>query len=117
MKSLPYVAAVPIIINFFQISFLPICHCSSTSVFLPTDSNLIGLTCRKTPNYDLCVSSFNSVPQRANAADVKSLADIMSSVVLKAKAEAAQSKFTELINQGLKTQSLLTCADYYDTSI
>lgn len=91
------------------------CHCSS--VFLPTNDNLIGSTCRKTPNYDLCVSSFNSVPQSANAADVKSLADIMSSVVLKAKAQAAQSKFTELIKQGLKTQSLLTCADYYDIII
>lgn len=44
-------------------------------------TDLISKTCKKTPNYDLCLSSLQSSPQSSNS-DISGLARIMADLVL-----------------------------------
>ncbi|KAM0988074.1 hypothetical protein ACFX13_012294 [Malus domestica] len=46
--------------------FLPLSHCSRDVIF-PMDANIIDQICKKTPDYNLCVSSLNSDPRSAIA--------------------------------------------------
>ncbi|KAL6193207.1 hypothetical protein ACLB2K_034291 [Fragaria x ananassa] len=112
MKSLTSLAAV--LICFFQISLLPICHCRSA--FPSMDVNLIKETCSKTPKPALCVESLTKVPQSARA-NVKGLAQIMNDDVLRAKAQEVHTQIDLLIKQGTRPQSLLKCAQDYSVVI
>jgi pectinesterase inhibitor-like protein len=59
--------------------FLPFTQCS---IFpLDKSGNLIQQICKKTPNYDLCLSSLLSNPESSNV-DVKGLAQIMADILL-----------------------------------
>lgn len=76
-------------------------------------ANLIDLTCKKTPYYDLCVTSLNSDP-RSSTADVAGLGVIMADVV-KAKATDSLNKINELLTQRPGDKLLANCVDYYHT--
>ncbi|KAK9948528.1 hypothetical protein M0R45_004099 [Rubus argutus] len=77
------------------------------------NANLIDQTCRKTPNYSLCVSSLKSDP-RSKSADVRGLALIMVNVV-KVKAKTTLNRINVLLKKTPKDNSLKDCADRYDT--
>ncbi|XP_034208233.1 cell wall / vacuolar inhibitor of fructosidase 1-like [Prunus dulcis] len=100
-------------IAFCLIVFLPISHCKVS--YFPMGANLIDLTCKKTPYYDLCVISLNSDP-RSYTADVAGLGVVMADVV-KAKATDSLNKINELLTQSPGDRSLTTCVDYYKTVI
>jgi pectinesterase inhibitor-like protein len=61
----------------------------------PNDVNLIQQTCKKTPNYALCMQYLNSDP-KAPSADVTGLALIMANV-MESKAKIAFNKLYQLI--------------------
>lgn len=77
-------------------------------------TDLISKTCKKTPHYDLCLSSLQSSPQSSNS-DISGLARIMADLVL--------SNATDTLNyiHGLLKQSpeedlqrpLANCAELY----
>ena len=100
----------PAFIFLIQLVFHPICHCK---VSFPMDANLIAQTCRKTPNYKLCVSSLQSDP-RSESADVRGLALVMVDVV-KATATTALNRINVLLKETPKDDSLKDCADRYDS--
>nr|WPJ73843.1 cell wall invertase inhibitor 1 [Morus alba] len=81
-------------------------------------SNVIEQTCKRTPNYNLCVSSLRSDP-RSSDADVRGLALIMVGVI-EAKAKETLSHIKGLIKASPKRderQPLSSCADYYNAII
>ncbi|KAM0965822.1 hypothetical protein FF1_021775 [Malus domestica] len=91
--------------------FLPTSHCRS--VFFPRDdANLIDQTCQQTPNYDLCVSSLQSDPRRADA-DVKGLGIIMVDVV-KARVTETLNLINELLMKSPGAEALRSCNRIYN---
>ena len=101
---------LPAFIFLIQLVFHPICHCK---VFFPMDANLIDQTCRKTPNYNLCVSSLKSDP-RSKSADVRGLALVMVNV-LKTKATTTLKRINELLKKTPRDDSLKDCHHMYLT--
>ncbi|OAY27627.1 cell wall / vacuolar inhibitor of fructosidase 1 [Manihot esculenta] len=84
----------------------------STSLPLLQSSDLIQQICKKTPFYDLCVSSLT--PQNP-ITDVKALASTITTLVL-SNATDTLSYIQELIKQGADTQlqkPLANCAELY----
>ncbi|KAJ9181778.1 hypothetical protein P3X46_005836 [Hevea brasiliensis] len=76
--------------------------------------NLIEKTCKKTPYYDLCVSSLQSNPQSSNT-DVRGLASIMGNITL-SDATNTLNYIQELINQTTDPElerPLTHCAELY----
>ncbi|CAK7326307.1 unnamed protein product [Dovyalis caffra] len=104
--------------NFMSISFMFLSITTfllsiSQCAVVPSDANLIQQICKRTPNFDLCVTSLASDPQ-SSTADVNGLALIMVDV-LKAKATSTLN----LINQQLTKspalkQPLTSCASNYN---
>ncbi|TQD73173.1 hypothetical protein C1H46_041302 [Malus baccata] len=92
--------------------FLPLSHCRRAVIF-PMDANLIDQTCKKTPNYNLCVSSLKSDP-RSVKADVASLGFITVDIA-KDKATDTANRINELLKQSPSDQRLKTCATFYHT--
>ncbi|XP_062151836.1 cell wall / vacuolar inhibitor of fructosidase 1-like [Alnus glutinosa] len=84
---------------------------------LPTDgNNLIEQTCRRTPFYDVCISSLKSKP-RSSGADVTGLALTMVDV-LKTKATETLNHIKALLHGSPKLKrSLRSCADSYKAII
>ncbi|KAK9948527.1 hypothetical protein M0R45_004098 [Rubus argutus] len=107
MKNL---MSLPAFIFLIQLVFHPICHCK---VMFPMDANLIDQTCRKTPNYKLCVSSLKSDP-RSKSADVRGLALVMVNVV-KTKATTTLKRINELLKKTPRDDSLKDCHHMYLT--
>lgn len=89
--------------------FLPISQCSS--VVLPMDAKLIDQTCRKTPDYNLCVQSIKLDP-RSSGADVVGLAIIIIDAVGH-KATITMNKINELLKQTPGNQALVDCSNEY----
>uniref|UniRef100_A0A6N2LUI1 Pectinesterase inhibitor domain-containing protein n=1 Tax=Salix viminalis TaxID=40686 RepID=A0A6N2LUI1_SALVM len=76
--------------------------------------DLINKTCRKTPDYNLCVSSLQSNPKSLDA-DVQGLADIMANITL-SNATDTLSYIQILVSQTkdpMLEQSLAYCAEVY----
>ncbi|PNX54923.1 pectinesterase inhibitor-like protein [Trifolium pratense] len=83
----------------------------------PNDANLIQQTCKKTPNYALCIQYLNSDP-KAPSADVTGLALIMVNV-MKNKANIAINKIHQLIGKSPPDQkaTLNSCASKYNAIV
>ncbi|KAL5541494.1 hypothetical protein UlMin_009204 [Ulmus minor] len=94
-----------LVLLLLSIFFLPISQCRAT--------NLIQQTCKKTPNYDLCVSTLRSDSRSSNS-DVVGLALIMVDFV-GAKAKETMKNIKLLLNKnpGNKKKALSSCADNY----
>lgn len=78
------------------------------------DEKLIENTCKRTPNYNVCLQSLKSSPG-SSSADVTGLAQIMVKV-MKAKANDALKRIHELqrVETGPKQRrALSSCADKY----
>ncbi|KAK7291722.1 hypothetical protein RIF29_07095 [Crotalaria pallida] len=91
---------------------IPSSHCRT---FKPRNENLIESTCKKTPNYNVCIQSLKSNPG-SSSADVRGLALIMVNV-MKAKANDALNKTHELqrVATGHKQkEALSSCASKYN---
>ncbi|KAK7247097.1 hypothetical protein RIF29_41974 [Crotalaria pallida] len=84
---------------------------SHSRTFHLNDEKLIENTCKKTPNYNVCIQSLKSNP-RSFGADVGGLALIMVDV-MKAKANEAVSKIRQLQRSGSKP-GLTSCVESYD---
>jgi len=69
---------------------VPRCHIGP-----PNNVDLIQQTCKKTPNYALCIQYLNADP-KAPTADVNGLAQIMVNV-MKTKANDGSNKIHQLI--------------------
>lgn len=82
-------------------------------MLFPMDANLIDQTCKKTPNYNLCVSSLKSDP-RSGKAGVAGLGFITVDIA-KDKATDAANRINELLKQSPSDQRLKTCATFYHT--
>lgn len=111
MKSL-IPATFLIVYALLLIVFLPISQCR---VVVQTNENLIQSTCKKTPNFVLCVSSLKSDP-RSSKADVPGLGLIMVNVI-KAKATKTLNHIRVLLKRGSGTvgkRALISCAANYD---
>lgn len=83
---------------------------------LPLDAgnDLIEKTCKRTPHYDLCVSSLESNPE-SSYSDLKGLAHIMVNIVL-SKATDTLDFIRALLKQEPNTElekSLAYCAELY----
>ncbi|KAM1066321.1 hypothetical protein ACFX2H_021493 [Malus domestica] len=92
--------------------FLPLSHCSRAVIF-PMDANLIDQTCKKTPNYNLWVSSLKS-NLRSTKADMAGLGFITVDMA-KAKATDTANRINELLKQSPNDQTLKSCATFYHT--
>lgn len=83
------------------------------------NKNLIEKTCKKTPNYNLCVISLSKDP-RSYRADIKQLSLIMVDIA-KAKAVTNLKHIKELLKRSTTTgkvkQALSYCVDYYNTIV
>ncbi|KAK7268028.1 hypothetical protein RIF29_20711 [Crotalaria pallida] len=79
--------------------------------FHPNDENLIQSTCKKTPNYNVCIQYLKSNPKSSNA-DVTGLALIMVNVI-KGRATDALNKIHALQKGGSKP-GLDSCASSYN---
>ncbi|XP_061993880.1 cell wall / vacuolar inhibitor of fructosidase 1-like [Rosa rugosa] len=78
---------------------------------LPTEANIVGKTCSRTPNPSVCLSSLKSDPRSAQA-DIYGLAVIMIDVV-KAKSTATLNKINQLLKKSPGDKSLKDCAESY----
>ncbi|RDX94088.1 Cell wall / vacuolar inhibitor of fructosidase 1, partial [Mucuna pruriens] len=90
---------------------IPGSHCRA---LVPNDEKLIENTCKKTPNYSVCLQSLKASPG-SSSADVTGLAQIMVKV-MKAKANDALRRIHELQRVGSGPQerkALSSCADKY----
>ncbi|GAU19171.1 hypothetical protein TSUD_89360 [Trifolium subterraneum] len=83
----------------------------------PNDANLIEQTCKKTPNYAICIKYLNSDP-KARSADVTGLALIMVNV-MKNNANIAVNKIHQLIEKSPPSQktTLNSCASKYNAIV
>ncbi|CAJ1940798.1 unnamed protein product [Sphenostylis stenocarpa] len=92
---------------------IPVSHCRT---FLPNNGNLIDSTCKKTPNYNLCLQYLKASPG-SSSADVSGLALIMVKV-MKAKVNDGLKRIHDLQKGGagpnLK-KALSSCADSYNS--
>lgn len=80
--------------------------------FIPNDEKLIENTCKRTPNYNICLQSLKTNPG-SSGADVNGLAQIMVKV-MKAKATETLHKIHELQRVGAgHKQALSSCASKY----
>ncbi|XP_027333209.1 cell wall / vacuolar inhibitor of fructosidase 1-like [Abrus precatorius] len=106
----------PLILSFFLQTILlmistPGSHCRT---LLPNDEKTIENTCKKTPNYSVCLQSLKANPG-SSGADVNGLAQIMVKV-MKAKANDGLKKIHELQRLGAgptQRKALSSCADKY----
>ncbi|KAI4344759.1 hypothetical protein L6164_011950 [Bauhinia variegata] len=83
----------------------------------PNDVAFIKATCKRTPNYDVCVQSLMSDPKSSQAGDVTGLALIMVNV-MKSKANDALDKINHILRKGrdpTHKHALRECADNYKT--
>ncbi|ESW26405.1 hypothetical protein PHAVU_003G117300 [Phaseolus vulgaris] len=83
--------------------------------FLPNDESLIESTCKKTPNYNLCLQYLKASPG-SSTADVSGLALIMVNVI-KAKANDALKIIHDLQKKGggpKQQGALSSCASNYN---
>ncbi|KAL2338927.1 hypothetical protein Fmac_013373 [Flemingia macrophylla] len=86
-------------------------HCRT---LIPNNEKLIEKTCKKTPNYNVCLESLKASPE-SSSADVTGLAEIMVKVI-KAKASDGLKRIHELqrVEAGTKQKrALSSCADKY----
>ncbi|XP_015867162.2 cell wall / vacuolar inhibitor of fructosidase 1-like [Ziziphus jujuba] len=86
------------------------------SSILPQEepNDLIKKTCKKTPHYDLCISSLESNPQSSNA-DLNGLAMIMVNIVL-SNTTSTLDYIQALLKQAPEPQlqrALANCAELY----
>jgi len=87
---------------------------SQCRTFLPNNENLIESTCKKTPNYNLCLQSLKASPG-SSTADVSGLALIMVNV-MKAKANDALKTIHDLQREGAgakQRRALSSCDSKY----
>nr|KYP52607.1 Pectinesterase inhibitor [Cajanus cajan] len=94
-----------------MISIIPSSHCRTLH---RNDERLIESTCKKTPNYNVCLQYLKASPE-SSSADVTGLALIMVKVI-KAKANDALKIIHELqrVGSGPKQRKALSsCADKY----
>lgn len=114
MKSLMMATRV-LVHAFLLIISLPISQCRVQ----PMDEKLIESICKKTPNFDLCVSSLKSDP-KSSTADVPGLSLIMVDII-KAKATKTLNRIHELLKRGpggfREKQALSSCANSYNVII
>ncbi|KAG4932171.1 hypothetical protein AAZX31_17G035400 [Glycine max] len=108
----------PLILFFYLLAIvvmisIPSSHCSRT--LLPENEKLIENTCKKTPNYNVCLESLKASPG-SSSADVTGLAQIMVKE-MKAKANDALKRIHELQRVGAsgpkQRRALSSCADKY----
>ncbi|ESW26406.1 hypothetical protein PHAVU_003G117400 [Phaseolus vulgaris] len=84
--------------------------------FHPNDESLIESTCKKTPNYNLCLQYLKASPG-SSTADVRGLALIMVNVI-KAKAYDTLKIIHDLQKKGggpKQQEALSSCASKYNT--
>ncbi|KOM33406.1 hypothetical protein LR48_Vigan01g296200 [Vigna angularis] len=106
----------PLILCFFLQAIvvmvtIPASHCRS---FLPSNENLIESTCKRTPNYNLCLQTLKVSPG-SSTTDVSGLALIMVKV-MKAKANDALKIIHDLQGKGAgpkQRRALSSCASKY----
>ncbi|XP_022761287.1 cell wall / vacuolar inhibitor of fructosidase 1-like [Durio zibethinus] len=114
MKNIISFALLQIACSF---TFLPVSQNSALEL-QGNGGNLIETTCKKTPFYNLCVSTLQSDP-RGSSADVAGLARIGADKV-KEKATATLGQITGLLT-GAKDpklkMALRDCVDYYNAII
>ncbi|MED6172464.1 hypothetical protein PIB30_050341 [Stylosanthes scabra] len=84
-------------------------HCRT--LIIPNDANLIESTCRRTPNYNVCIQSLKSNPASLSA-DVRGLALIMVKVMA-SKANDGINIIRELQRSG-PSSALNSCAGKYN---
>lgn len=105
----------PAYIFLFHISLSILLPSTQSSIFPQEEpSNLIEKTCKKTPHYDLCISSLESNPQSSDA-DLNGLAKIMVSIVLSnttSTLDYIQALLKEAPEPGLQ-RALANCAELY----
>ena len=110
----------PLILFFYLLAIvvmisIPSSHCSRT--LLPENEKLIENTCKKTPNYNVCLESLKASPG-SSSADVTGLAQIMVKE-MKAKANYALKRIQELQRVGAgpnkQRRALSSCVDKYKT--
>ncbi|XWS08468.1 hypothetical protein CRYUN_Cryun40dG0004800 [Craigia yunnanensis] len=101
----------------FSFTFLPVSQSSALELH-GSVVNLIETTCKRTPFYNLCVSTLQSDP-RSSSANVAGLA-LIGADKLKAKATATLGQITGLL-KGAKDpklkMALRVCVDYYNAII
>ncbi|XVF66079.1 hypothetical protein PTKIN_Ptkin10aG0005500 [Pterospermum kingtungense] len=97
------------LLTVFSLTFFPVSYSAST---------IIESTCKKTPSFDLCVSTLQADP-RSSSADVADLARIAADTV-NAKATATLNQITLLLttatDPNLK-KALQDCVDKYNAII
>ncbi|WVZ09225.1 hypothetical protein V8G54_013755 [Vigna mungo] len=106
----------PLILCFFLQAIvvmvtIPASHCRS---FLPGNENLIQSTCKRTPNYNLCLQTLKASPG-SSTADVSGLALIMVKA-MKAKANDALKIIHDLQREGAgpkQRRALSSCYSKY----
>ncbi|MED6169961.1 hypothetical protein PIB30_026008 [Stylosanthes scabra] len=87
-----------------------IIHCRT--VIIPNDENLIESTCRRTPNYNVCIQSLKSNPASLGA-DIRGLAQIMVKVMA-SKANDAINIIHQLQRGSGPSSGLTSCAGKYN---
>jgi pectinesterase inhibitor-like protein len=91
LKNMTMLKPLPFLILILCTTFV-VTECRNIQ---PNDANLIQQTCKKTPNYTLCIQYLNADP-KAPSADVTGLALIMANV-MKNKANITLNKIHRLI--------------------
>lgn len=99
----------------FRISLFILLPLTQSSILPLDDSNsLIAKTCKKTPHYDLCVSSLASNPD-SSGADLNGLAQIMVNIVL-SNTSSTLDYIQALLDQAPEPElqrALANCAELY----
>jgi len=105
------------LLSIFILSLCTILVVTQSRNILPNNVDLIQQTCKKTPNYALCIEYLNADP-KAPTADVNGLAQIMVNV-MKTKANDGLNKIHQLIAGGPPGQqaALKSCAEEYNTIV
>lgn len=106
-----FIAFAFLVHAFLLLLSLPISQCR---VF-PMDEKLIESTCKRTPNFYLCVSYLKSDP-KSSTADVPGLALILVNI-MKAKATQTLNRIGRLLKGGPRAgekQALVSCSSKYD---
>ncbi|MED6145646.1 hypothetical protein PIB30_027213 [Stylosanthes scabra] len=93
-------------------SLSSIIHCRT--LIIPNGESLMESTCRRTPNYNVCIQSLKANPASSNA-DVNGLAQIMVKVMT-SKANDAINMIHQLQRSGSSSQkkALSSCASKYN---
>ncbi|KAL1334965.1 hypothetical protein HN51_063916 [Arachis hypogaea] len=113
MTNLKTITTLFLFLFLIAMTSLPsITHCRT--LIIPNNEKLIESTCKKTPNYNVCLQSLKAYP-RSSGTDVNGLAQIMVKV-MRSKANDAINMIHEL-QRSRPSQALSSCASKYNAIV